>query len=218
MRTIVTALAVTSLLTSGAGAASIDFMDYFPNWRMALTHDLLTVDGTQRFVFSSPNGGLGAQGGMWGRSLRPCTSDWQMWTPEGLLYFGWLYFCDGAAEVNWVTPAALGLPRIVDPDVGWRRDFEAALTRIPYGPDGKILTPTVSVARVGAEVRRDKLPSGESAILTVGRGWDGNEERWWFVDCIQIEGAGCAPGVRRILMLRNGDVVLDVSFGRWVPR
>ncbi len=76
----------------------MDFRDYFPNWKMAATHDLLADDGIQRFVFSSPTGSFSAEGGTWGRSLRPCTSDWQMWTPQGLFYFGWLYFCDGASK------------------------------------------------------------------------------------------------------------------------
>ena len=193
-------------------------MDYFPNSQMAATHDLLAADGSQRFVFSFPIGSLGPAGGTWGRSLRPCTTDWQMWTPEALVYFGWQYFCDGASEVNWVTPAVVGLPRRFDPDAGWRTELEAALTRTPYGPDGKILAPTVSVARLGAELRRDRLPTGEPAIVMIVRAWDNTEERWWFVDCIPVEAAGCAPGVRRILMLKGGAAVLDVSFIRWVPR
>jgi hypothetical protein len=218
MRRLVVAAVAVLLLADPADAASIDFMDYFPNWRLAPTHDLLTVDGSQRMVFSSPTGDFGPSGGTWGRSLRPCTSDWQMWTAQGLIYLGWVYFCDGASEVDWVTPPAFGPPRILDPDLGWHSDFEAALTRIPYGPDGKILTPTVSVARLAADIRRDTLPTGEPAILMTIQAWDDSEERWWFVDCIPIEGAGCGPGVRRIVILHGGSVVLDVSFARWVPR
>jgi len=215
---LLAALLAALVQPPSAGAAPIDFMDYFPNWRQSATHDLVTADGTQRFSFSFPAGPLTSAGGMWGRSLRPCGSDWQMWTPQGLVYFGWLYFCDGLAEVNWLAPPLVGMPRQVDPDAGWHGEFDTVLTHVPYGAGGAIQPPTASVSRVGADLSRDRLPSGESAILLGVRAWNNTEERWWFADCIPVAEGGCAPGVRRILLLDNGAPVLDVSFDRWVPR
>jgi hypothetical protein len=181
-------------------AATIDMADYFPG-RLAKTHLLRAVDG--RFYHFAGD----TVGGLWVRSLDPGYTDFHVWGPDGMYYFGW----ETPGGFYWWVPPELVFPRYWDPAHPWTRTFTYRTASITAAGDVmKSSQMTITMAR-GTE-------RGEEMISANGVDPDGNGEHWWMSHCIPVRGGGCAPGIRGYYMVDGGVVTGSGEFVEWVPR